>query len=382
MTCFLSDINSYLQLCRLLEDFYKYSGLRINNDKTELFTIGSIKLAQHDFIHNVRTSIKTLGTFFDHHKPSRNKANFESIFKSIQRTLNMWKWRGLTLLGKIQIVKTFIIPKFLSKAALISVSNYLIKEIYKLIRRSALINDIDNGGLKMLDTESMISAQRVMALKKYFADGNSSWKTILDEFLCNVGGKFILFCNFDTCKLRAYIPAFYKECLGAFSELKNSNVISYEDVINQIIWNNKNIVVDKQSLFEKHLFCQGIVKIGYLLFNTGKFLQSWKVLTANSSPTQYFKPIGVVDAIPIAWRLIIKQSPTSQHFSSSLLGDKLYIELDETEIDLSKVTSKLLYNKFKTKNQTPPSAQSEMKDKYPKLVVEWKKFILYRLPSQ
>ena len=97
----------------------------------------------------------------------------------------MWKWRGLTLLGKIQIVKTFIKPKFLSKAALISVSNDLIKEINKLIygfiwkgndkiKRSALINDIDNGGLKMLDIESMISAQRVMALKKYFADGNSS----------------------------------------------------------------------------------------------------------------------------------------------------------------------------------------------------------------
>ena len=118
----------------------------------------------------------------------------------------MCKWRGLTLLGKIQIVKTFIIPKFLSRVALISVSNDLIKEINKLIygfvwkgndkiKRSALINDIDNGGLKMLDIdiESMISAIRVMALKKYFADGNSPWKTILDEFLCNVGGKFILF---------------------------------------------------------------------------------------------------------------------------------------------------------------------------------------------
>ena len=115
-----------------------------------------------------------------------------------------------------------------------------------------------------------------------------------------------------------------------------------------------------------------------MLSNTGKFLQSSKVLTANLSLTQYFKLIGVVDAIPIAWRLIIKQSQTSQHFSSSLLGDKIYIELDETEIDLSKVPSKLLYNKFKTKKQTPPSAQSKMKNKYPQLVVEWKK--IFSLP--
>ena len=136
----------------------------------------------------------------------------------------------------------------------------------------------------MLDIESMISVQRVMALtKKYFADGNSSWKAILDEFLCNVGRKFTLFCDFDTRKLPAYIPAFYKECLDAWSELKNPNVVSYEDVIDQIVWNNKNIVVDKQSLFEKHLFCQGIVKIGDLLSNTGEISSKFEVLTANLS---------------------------------------------------------------------------------------------------
>ena len=137
-------------------------------------------------------------------------------------------------------------------------------------------------------------------------------------------------------------------CLDASNN--SSVVVWYENVIDQIIWNNKNVVLDKQSLFEKHLFCQGIVKIGDLLSNMGKFLQSSKVLTANLSPAQCFKLIGVVDAIPIAWRRIIKQSQTNQLFYSSFLGDKIYIELDETEIVLSKVTSKLPYNNFKTKN--------------------------------
>ena len=123
----------------------------------------------------------------------------------------------------------------------------------------------------MLDIESLISTQRVTALNKYFADGNSSWKTILEEFLCNVKGKFILFCNFDTGKIPVFIPALYKECVDAWSELKNSNVVYYEDVIDQIIWTNRNIVVDKQLILKKHLFNQGIVKIGHLLSNTGKF---------------------------------------------------------------------------------------------------------------
>ena len=69
----------------------------------------------------------------------------------------MWKWRGLTLLGRIQIVKTFVIPRFTSKASLIPVSDDLIKERNKLIynfiwhgndeiKRTALMNDIEDGG--------------------------------------------------------------------------------------------------------------------------------------------------------------------------------------------------------------------------------------------
>ena len=84
------------------------------------------------------------------------KANFDSILKSTKNLLNMWKWRGLTLLGKIQIVKSLIIPKVLSKVALISVSEDLIKDINSLIygfiwkgndkiKRSTLINDNYRG---------------------------------------------------------------------------------------------------------------------------------------------------------------------------------------------------------------------------------------------
>ena len=75
------------------------------------------------------------------------------------------------------------------------------------IKRTALINDNEGGGQKMLGIEPMIS------LKKYFDDNESSGKVILDEFLQGVSGKYILFCNFDTPKLPIHIPIFYRECL-------------------------------------------------------------------------------------------------------------------------------------------------------------------------
>ena len=139
--------------------------------------------------------------------------------------------------------------------------------------------------LHVLDIQSMILAQRVMVLKRFTnKDNNSSWKITLNYFLSQVGGEFILKCHFDTRQLPIYLPAFYKECLDAWSMLRQPSILSYEDVVHQVIWNDKNITVQKLSLFEKHLLSKGIVTIGNLISDTGIFLKGVKVLHTNLSP--------------------------------------------------------------------------------------------------
>ena len=103
----------------------------------------------------------------------------------------------------------------------------------------------------MLDIHSMICAQRVMVLKNYADEENhSSWKITLDYFPSGVGGKFILHCNFDTRKLLIYLPPFYKESLNAWSWLNKQNILSCEDVANQVLWSNKHIIIKKHSVFD------------------------------------------------------------------------------------------------------------------------------------
>ena len=100
----------------------------------------------------------------------------------------MWKWNNLSILGKIQIIKTFAIPKLMFRASVIPIPNDLVKEVNSIfytfiwngkdkVKRCALISNIDNGGLKMLDIESMISARRVIRLKKFLEDYPSTWKS-------------------------------------------------------------------------------------------------------------------------------------------------------------------------------------------------------------
>ena len=146
-------------------------------------------------------------------------------------------------------MKSFAIPKFMSKASLIYVSKDLIqavnKELYSFIwkgkdkvKRLALINDIENGGLKMLDIESMVLAKRTMCLKKYIEDYVSPWKCFLSYYLKKIGGKFILQCHFDCRNLPISLPEFYKDCLDAWSTLSSKEVSSYEGIMNQYLWNN------------------------------------------------------------------------------------------------------------------------------------------------
>ena len=87
------------------------------------------------------------------------------------------------------------------------------------IKRLAIINDIENGGLRMTHLESAIQAQRVMTLKRYVSNRDPSWTHILDSCLKEVGGRFLLRCNFDVSKLPVKIPAFYKDCLVSWSSL-------------------------------------------------------------------------------------------------------------------------------------------------------------------
>ena len=45
----------------------------------------------------------------------------------------MWKWRGLSLLGRIQIVKTFAFPKLMYRESALPISKELIKEANSII---------------------------------------------------------------------------------------------------------------------------------------------------------------------------------------------------------------------------------------------------------
>ena len=101
----------------------------------------------------IKISVKILGVYFTYDRRLRRKLNFDEITKTVKDKLRIWKWRDLTIIGRIQLVKTFIILTFLYRASLICMDKEFVNEVNKIIfdfiwkgkdkvKRRVLVGDI------------------------------------------------------------------------------------------------------------------------------------------------------------------------------------------------------------------------------------------------
>ena len=121
MTSFVGDKPSFFVLMNTVKLFGRYADLKMNHEKTEILPLGSKMLHPQEFgVEEIKNVVKILGVYFTNDHALFAKRNFESIEKSVKEYLQGWSWRGLTLIGRIQVIKSFVIPKILYPAALVS----------------------------------------------------------------------------------------------------------------------------------------------------------------------------------------------------------------------------------------------------------------------
>jgi hypothetical protein len=94
------------------------SGLKINIEKTKACWIGSMKNAQNKLCEDVALDwtndpLKILGVYFTPDVSKVWEINEVEIFNKCEHTLNSWSKRSLTLFGKVTIIKSLILSKFI-----------------------------------------------------------------------------------------------------------------------------------------------------------------------------------------------------------------------------------------------------------------------------
>ena len=185
-----------------------------------------------------------------------------------------------------------------------------------------------------------------------------------------IEGCFVLHCNFDTSKLKFQLPAYYKECLEAWSDLNGKKPSSSQEVLNEIIWNNKFICLDKRSTYRKDLIDLGFLRIGDLISVNCSF--SLDFLTPLTSPEQRFFLMSIVNSIPSEWRALAK---ASTNLSSNVpIPSTPTIKTDNGNLTpISDVSSRQIYQFFLERKQIPPTAKQKLQDKYSDTIVDWEK---------
>ncbi len=172
------------------ETFTKSSRLKLNADKTEIFTINSTNMPPGPNYHNVvylgqnhtlnaLDSIKINGVHFHNDRQTMQEINLAIMTEKMNKHFTDWSRRSLSILGKIQIIKTFGLSQYLYTLAVLNLNPDHWKNIRKLIykfiwnknmnvapaphriSREVILTPVEKGGFGMVDLEAVMFASRI-----------------------------------------------------------------------------------------------------------------------------------------------------------------------------------------------------------------------------
>ena len=160
------------------------SGLKIYVDKTRALWIGSScgsseTLCEELTLDWSQEPLKILGVTFSPLVFNIWDLNAQEILLKIKRLLNQWSKRKISLSGRITIIKSLALSKFVHLfISLPSPTNELIKELEKMffkflwnsgpdrIKRRTIVKNIECGGLRMVEIKSFIKALKLSWLRR------------------------------------------------------------------------------------------------------------------------------------------------------------------------------------------------------------------------
>ena len=178
--------------------------------------------------------------------------NFYDKITEIKRQIHQWSWRGLTLFGKVSIIKSLLLPKLVYIFSILSppseftslIQTIIYKFLWKgpdKIARTATINSSDYGGLNLTDLQTLIKSLRLAWISKILNPEPSPWKSYLKHLLKPFGGFFFFHCNYNINDYHI------NSMLQWWSEFC-SRFATDSKAFDSIIWNNCNIKIDGKPI--------------------------------------------------------------------------------------------------------------------------------------
>ena len=251
------DNTSFTNIFNLLGTFGRVSGCKMNLSKTQAIWIGSKRDSTDKPFENQGIQwnpnvFTCLGINIAVDLQLLFQLNFTPRLDKLGRLVQIWSSRKLTLIGKVTVIKTFLLPQFLYLFSVLPV--HIPKAFYKKIestlykflwsnkkdkvKRDSMIGDYPGGGLNMVHIESFGIAQQIFWVQKLLDNRYESiWKSIeLESLTAFNQDPFLLFkCNPSQCTLNKIKCMSVQVAIASWNHYKHKS-IGFEQ---QSIWYNK-----------------------------------------------------------------------------------------------------------------------------------------------
>ena len=305
-----------------LESFRLQSGFTVSYDKTTLYRIGSLRHSDAQ-LYNMseyvwsNKDINVLGIIVAHE--DMEQKNYQGLIEQSQSTLKSWQNRGLTLIGKIQVVNTLVASLFVYKMMVLpTIPSAIVKQIDDIIRKYIWSNKKSKIAYNILQLPKKEGGLNLVNLVNKDRALKATWPQILhseQEYATMVYG--IIRCsalgdNIWRCRLAPgdidalnFSSPFWKDVLRSWSQYNYYKNFREE---NQIIWYNSNIKVQGKTIMWKDVYEKGLLYIHQLFenmtFKSNRDLQEQYGLTL-------LRINSLKSAIPSQWKTFFTSTPAS-----------------------------------------------------------------------
>ena len=163
----------------------------------------------------------------------------------------------------------------------------------------------------MTDFNIMNKALKVAWIPRIKSENQASWKIIPEATLEKHWElSFLINCNYDIDTLQVgNLPSLYLDVLKQWQITKDCMRRETVCVHEEIIWNNRKILINGKPLFYKSWFEKNIIRVSDLLQKDGKFLSFKNFCNKYKLKIHFTLYFGLSNTIPTSWKFAAKGSP-------------------------------------------------------------------------
>ena len=373
MSLFLNGEDSIKPLFNCINKFSSLAGPKLNLEKTEGLWLGPLKQLQQDCsLFNIKwpnKPIRSLGIYVGHNKTECYELNWEKKLKIIENSANIWSLRKLSFIGKVHIIKSELISKMIYTASILPIPDGIISKLNKIIhkflwggsekiQRTILTNDLDQGGLKMINIELQFLALKAAWIPRYLANKTTDalWTVFPTLYFSKIAyNDLILKMNAhdpkQICCLNI-LPKFYQEIVIAFNKSKTSTKpTNRNEILDSLLWGNSHFSYQIQN--KSHLLNilewqkAGLFAIKDFKFVNGKLDQTYILRKVGKRPNIFHEIKIVLLSLKPYLQIINNHDPVGTYPFTNIP----YLENRNSLVDIKHLKSKYFYNALKDKIQ-------------------------------